>query len=223
MTRWQRGGDGDGIDVVVVPRADDDGLAGPADYGPDSSGGAPRPIPARLVRVLLALTAIAAVTATIAWLWQGRLVVSTTTVPRPTTATVDGDGCPLDATCEVSVGGNEWVLAVLQTEFPDATVVAVSSVFDTATGRTLRSSAQVRTPAGMVVSAMAQCVRLGSPVPDRDTPSAAPSQGPADPLFVVSGAPGCSVAVTAHVPARVAVPTALLERIAHDPTLQLTR
>jgi hypothetical protein len=220
MTRWRRIDDGDGIDVVVVPRADDR-LAGP--YEPDVTDPPPRPIPTRLVRLLLALTAIAVITATVAWLWQGRLVVSTTTVSRPTTATVDGNGCPLDASCDVSLGGGEQMLASVQAAFPDSAVLAVSSVFDNATGRTLRSSAQVRTAAGVVVSAMTQCVRLGSAVPEHGAASDPPSlEGPADTLLVVSGAPGCSVAVAAHVPAQVPVPALALQRVAYDPALQLT-
>jgi hypothetical protein len=204
MTRWRRigDGDGDGIDVVVVPRADD-GLAGP--YEPDVTDTPPRPIPTRLVRLLLALTAIAVITATVAWLWQGRLVVSTTTVSRPTTATVDGNGCPLDASCDVSLGGDQQMVASLLAAFPDSAVLAVSSVFDNATGRTLRSSAQVRTAAEHGAAS--------------DPPSLL---GPADTLLVVSGAPGCSVAVAANVPAQVPVPAAALQRVAYDPALQLT-
>jgi hypothetical protein len=213
MSRWQPTPDGDGIPIVAVPDAD---YAELTDNRPPT-----RPIPARVVRLALLVGAVAVIIAVVAWQWEGRLITSTVTLPRPTTATVDGNGCPLDTTCDVSLGGNERPLESLQAAFPDSTVLDVTSVFDDATGRTLRSSAQVRTSAGVVVSAMAQCVRLGSAVPPRDTPSGTPGQGPADLLFVVSGAPGCSVAVAAHVPAQVTVPVASLQRVAHDPAVQL--
>jgi hypothetical protein len=207
--------EGDGIEIVVVPGTDAAGHISADDP-------APRPIPTRLVRVLVAVTALATIVAGAVWLWQGRQITSTVTVPRPTTATVDGNGCPLDTTCDVSLGGDERVLAALESAFPDATVLAISSVFDNATGRTLHSSAMVRTSAGVVVSATAQCVPLGSAVPEHGIPGGPPGpQGPADTVLVVSGAPGCSVAVAAHVPAKVPVPGAALQRVAHDPAVQL--
>jgi len=211
MSTWTPN-DGDDIDIVAVAAADETLTI----ERPPA-----RPIPARLVRLALLLGALAVITAVIAWQWQGRLITSTVTVPRPTTATVDGNGCPLDTTCDVALGGNDQVLASLQAAFPDATVLTVSSVFDGATGRTVRSSAQIRTSAGVVVSAMSQCVRLGGAVPARVSPVAVPDQGPADLSVVVSGAPGCSVAVAAHVPAQVTVPTAAVARVAHDPAVQL--
>jgi hypothetical protein len=68
---------------------------------------------------------------------------------------------------------------------------------------------------GILVSLSAQCVPAGGAITSwqRMTPH--------DVVIVVAGAPGCSIAISAHAPAGISLPLGQLENLAHDRRIQL--
>jgi hypothetical protein len=172
------------------------------------------------VAMAAALTALAAMIGALVW-WQHRAETGVSFVRETPAraAAIDASGCPVGLECETDVELANGLQAALIREFPTAVVVDTDAVVISANGKPVRNTATLRTRDGVLVTVTAQCVPHGAVIPRRRGP--VPPVGPADGLLVVPGAPGCSVAVTAHAPAHVFVPIRAMEELAYDPAVQL--
>ena len=209
----------------VVIRSYEEPLAGaePDPGRPPAAAAVIRPpavVPAWLVVAALLLSAAACVAAALWWQHRSRVIVVTDRVRPYYTAGPDAAGCPNLSRCVVRADLGQPLSVLARQLFPDATVLSAVSVTRSDTGRTVRTSIVLRTPSGLEVSASAQCVPGAGPI---DTRAASlPAAGPAQADFVVGGAPGCSVAVSAQIPRSVPVPLTQLRRLVADPEVQLS-
>jgi hypothetical protein len=180
----------------------------------------PRLVPAWLVLVALLLSCSAAVAAALWWHHRSRVIeVSNRVQPHYTTG-ADASGCPTLGSCQVRADVGQPLNVLARRLFPGATVVSSLSVVRSDTGRTVWTTIVLRSPSGLDVSAIAQCVPGAGPITGRAEPL--PPVGPAQADFVVAGAPGCSVAVAAQIPRAVPVPLTELRRLAGDRQVQLS-
>jgi hypothetical protein len=204
-------------EIAIRP---DDGASPVAGAGgPPPSGSRPRVVPPWQVAVAILLACSALVIAALWWQHRTRVIELTHRVVPYTPAGPDAMGCPSGTRCQVLADAGQPLAVLARRLFPDATVVSSVAVVDAATGRTVQSTIVLRTPSGVEVSALAQCVPGAAPIPARAAPL--PTVGPAQADFVVAGQPGCSVAVAAQIPQSVPVPLRLLRRLASDPDAQL--
>lgn len=212
----------------VVIRSYEGPLTGPE---PDLDRPAPTPAPAgpvRLPRVVPAWLAVAAlllggaasVAAALWWQHRTRVIEVTERVQAYDTTGPDAAGCPNLSPCVVRADLGQPLTVLARQLFPDSTVLSAVSVTRSDTGRTVLTSVVLRAPSGVGVSASAQCVPGAGPI--RGRAASLPSAGPAQADFVVGGAPGCSVAVSAQIPRGVPVPLDELRRLAGDRQAQLT-
>jgi hypothetical protein len=194
----------------------DDG--GPTDPG---TGAASQPtvVPAWLVTAAVLLACSALVAAALWWQHRTRVVEVTHRVVPYSPAGPDAMGCPSGVQCQVLADAGQPLAVLARQLFPDATVLSSVSVTNAATGRTVQTTIVLRTPAGVELSALTQCVPGAGPIPTRAAPL--PAVGPAQADFVVAGRPGCSVAVAAQIPRSVPVPLRQLQQLATDPDAQL--
>jgi hypothetical protein len=176
-------------------------------------------VPAWLVAAAVLVACSASVTAALWWQHRSRVIEVINVVQPRYPAGPDPIGCPNLSRCQVRADIGQPLNTLAQQLFSDATVLSSVSVTESDTDRTVRTTIVLRTRSGIVVSAGAQCVRSASQVPGRA--AALPARGPAQADFVVAGAPGCSVAVTAQIPRGTPVPLAALQRLAGDPEVQL--
>lgn len=193
---------------------------GEATPGPRSPVRSTRAVPVAIAAALAILSLMSAVAAGGWWHDRSRPAIHTVLDPNAVVSGVDAGGCPPTRSCSVSPNPLQGLYDAALEDFADADVLHAGSVFDAATGQTFRTEVVLRTRSGIVVWAAAQCVPRGARVPDWTAP--APSRGPADVAIVVGGPHGCSVAVTATVPAGVAVPAGPLNRLVRTRAAQLT-
>jgi hypothetical protein len=180
----------------------------------------PRPVPSWLVVAAVLLAGAAVLAAGLWWQHRSRVIEVTRQIRSYVPAGPDAAGCPAGSHCQQRTDFGQRVNELTRQLFPDATVLSSTSVTSPETGRMVQASVVLRTPAGVLVSAVAQCVPGAAPIPPRAAPL--PAVGPAQADFVVPGAAGCSVAVAAQVPRGVPVPLSLLRRLAEDPGVQLS-
>ncbi len=194
----------------------DDGA--PTDPG---TGAATQPavVPAWLVTAAVLLACSALVAAALWWQHRTRVVEVTHRVVPYSPAGPDAMGCPSGVQCRVLADAGQPLAVLARQLFPAATVLSSVSVANAAPGRTVQTPIVLRTPAGLELSALAQCVPGAGPIPTRAAPL--PALGPAQADFVVAGRPGCSVAVAAQIPRSVPVPLTQLRQLATDPDAQL--
>jgi hypothetical protein len=198
----------------------DDGVpAAPGTGAASVSADQPTVVPTWLVAAAVLLACAALVTAALWWQYRTRVVEVTHRVVPYYPAGPDAMGCPSGVQCQVLSDAGQPLAVLARRLFPDATVLSSVSVTDAATGRAVQTTIVLRTPAGLELSALAQCVPGAGPIPIRAAPL--PAVGPAQADFVVPGRPGCSVAVAAQIPRSVPVPLEQLRRLAADPDAQL--
>ena len=190
--------------------------AGEPDAGPF---GRSRVAPAWLIAVALLLACSVSVAAALWWQHRSRVIEVTNLVQPDYPVGPDPSGCPNLSSCQPHTSVSQPLNTLAWQLFPDSTVLSSVVVSETTTGRTVRTSIVLRTGSDIVVSAEAQCVPGAGLIPGRV--AALPSVGPAQADFVVTGGPGCSVAVAARIPQAVPVPLAALQRLAGDPAVQL--
>jgi hypothetical protein len=176
-------------------------------------------VPAWLVAAAMLLACSAGVAAALWWQHRSRVIEVTHRVVPYYPAGPDAMGCPNLIRCQVRANAGQPLNMLVRQLFPDATVLSSLSVSSADTGQTMQTSIVVRTPAGVDVSASAQCVPGGGPIGARA--ASLPAVGPAQADFVVAGEPGCSVAVAAQIPRGVPVPLAQLLRLVGDRQAQL--
>lgn len=209
----------------VVLRSYDSSLAAPEppaaleQPGRDQPPARSRVVPAWLVAVALVVAGCATVAASLWWQHQSRTILVTKRVVPSHAAGADALGCPHLASCRVRADLGQPLGSTARRLFPDATVVSSVSVVESDTGQTVLTTIVLHVRSGVEVSATAQCVPDGDPIPGRA--AALPTVGPAQADFVVAGSAGCSVAVSAQIPRSVAVPLTQLLKLATDPSVQL--
>jgi hypothetical protein len=214
----------DEIELVVT----DDGDGGqvpdsvsPAgeDHGPDRPR---RPIGLRWCLAAVTLATVGVLAGGQLYAHRTRTIVRTEVTSTPGQATENLTGCPIGASCnfgELPDGGA--LLGTTLNYLPGVALVRAEWVFDSGSGQDYRQSLVVRTPSGILVTVMATRISSGPAAPAWQSPI--PSVGPAEVALVVPGLrPGTALAVTATVPAGVAVPAADLQSLAADPSLQLS-
>jgi hypothetical protein len=179
----------------------------------------PTVVPTWLVAAAVLLSCAALVVAALWWQHRTRVIEVTHRVVPYFPAGPDAMGCPRGVQCQVLADAGQPLTVLARRLFPDATVLSSVSVTDAATGRAVQTTIVLRTPAGLEISALAQCVPGAGPVANRAAPL--PTVGPAQADFVVAGRPGCSVAVAAQIPRSVLVPVPQLQQLAADPDAQL--
>lgn len=185
-----------------------------------AAAGPPRLVATWLVAVAVLLAVAADGLAALWWQHRSRVIEVTSEVRPYLPAGPDPAGCPSGSHCQVRSDFGQSLSVLARRLFPDATVLSSVSVTSSESGQPVQATIVLQTPAGVQVSATAQCVPGAAPIPPRAAPL--PPVGPAQADFVVPGKPGCSVAVAAQVPRTVPVPAALLERLANDPQVQLS-
>jgi len=194
----------------------------PAGAGSSAAGGParlPRVVPAWLVAAALLLACAACAAATSWWQHRSRVIEVTSRVRPSYSAGPDAAGCPILLRCRVIADPSQPLATAARRLFPDATVLSSLSVVESGSGRTVQTTIVLRAPSGLEVSASAQCVPGAGPITGRA--ASLPATGPAQADFVVAGAPGCSVAVSAQIPRAAPVPLARLRQLARDPQAQL--
>jgi hypothetical protein len=150
----------------------------------------------------------------LAWQHRTRHITQLVVQPAPVEG-VDAEGCPAGGMCDIS-GEASWpVSAALARAFPNATEVGGSSTSVGPEHVVYRSSATVRAAVGVLVTVVSQCVPYGGDVTGWSTVQ------PQDVTIVVPGDAGCSVVVSAHTAGKAELPIAALNRLAHDPAVQL--
>lgn len=203
----------DAVEMVHIPVADSE-RGRSADPSPPVRG-----IPMAVASIGLVIALVAVIASAVVLRRERRVIVRTSVVVPAVTAAVDASGCPLDVSCDVLPDPERGLVDALRAVDLDGYGYSGSDVYEAATGKTFRTSVTVQLPARSILSVTSQCVPRGGVVPARRS---VPDVGPADALVVVPGAPGCSVAVTAHVQPGVAVPGNLMDRIAGYSGAQLT-
>ena len=212
--------DAEDIDFVVTDYGDGRWL--PPETGdrqPDGSGR--RPVGTWWCLAAVTVAVVGVLAAGQLYADRTRTIVSTRVVSSPGQATANLTGCPVVASCSWSEqpDGGPLFNAVRQL-LPAAALVGAESVFDTGSAREYLARLVVRTPDGLLLRLTATRDPTEHPVPGWQ--SALPARGPADIALVVPGRrPGTALAITATVPAGVAVPVAALSQLAADPSLQL--
>lgn len=204
------------LDDPEAVDADLDTVGGRRAAGPS---GRPRVVPAWLVTAAVLLACSAGVAAALWWQHRSRVIEVINLVRPAYPVGPDSSGCPNLSSCQVHASVSQPLNTLARRLFPDSTVLSSVTVTETATGRPVRTAIALRTGAGIVVSAEALCVPGAGLVPGRT--ASPPSVGPAEVDLVVTGDPGCTVAVAAQVPRAVPVPLDELRRLAGDPTGQL--
>lgn len=203
----------DDIDLRIID------AGGPG--GPLTAERAGRPIRPRWCVAAALLSLISALVCGALYLHRARPIVVTRIVSTPGQPTQDLTGCPIRTRCSYTdspAGGGLFPIA--ERYLPGSELLTGSSVYDASTAAGYRTTVTLRTPQGVLVMAVAERSPGGISVPAWR--SALPGTGPADLTLVVPGQrPGSDVAVSAHVPAGVAVPASALQRLAADPSLQL--
>lgn len=211
---------GESVDPEAAAPGDPEaGGANPAAAAGPS--GRSRMVPAWLVAVALLLACSASAAAALWWQHRSRVIEVTNLVRPDYPVGSDSSGCPNLSSCQVQVSVSQPLNTLARRLFPDSTVLSSVAVSETTTGRVVRTAIVLRTGSGIVVSAEALCVPGAGLVPGRA--GSLPSVGPAQADLVVTGDPGCSVAVAAQIPRAVPVPLAELQQLAGDPTGQLRR
>jgi hypothetical protein len=203
----------DALDHDDALSYDDEPLRTPGSEPP------PTVVPAWLVAAAVLLACSALVAAALWWQHRTRVIEVTHRVVPYYPAGPDALGCPTGIRCRVLGDAGQPLAVLARRLFPDATVLSSVAVTTADTGRTVQSTIVLRTPAGLELSALAQCVPGAGPVAARA--ASLPAVGPAQADFVVPGRPGCSVAVAAQIPRSVPVPLKQLRRLAADPDAQL--
>ncbi len=202
----------DGIDVFD---ADDEapGTAprGPLPAFPEEPPGEAQGLSRGLVVLAVLLTCAALCGAVLSWHHASRTVTTVVRTPAQTAASVDASGCPVTQVCSITAQPSTALTRAIRRRFPDAVIDSGGSV-QLPDGTDVRSTALALLSGGVQVSVVAQCIPGGAAVPSRAAQAG---------TVVVPGKPGCSVAVTAHVPAGGTPPTAALTALAADPTVQL--
>lgn len=227
MTRQRIGRPAPDWSESVVFRSYEAGLADPdplpaTELGEgDQVPAPPRFVPAWLVVVAVLLTACATVAACLWWQHRSRTIMVTHRVQPSYAAGADAFGCPHLASCQVRADMGQPLGTTARRLFPDAAVISSVSTVLSDTGRTVQTSIVLRARSGVELSATAQCLPDGGPIPGRAAPL--PPTGPAQADFVVPGSLGCSVAVSAQIPRTVPVPVTRLLQLASDPSVQLRR
>ena len=177
-----------------------------------------RAIPIRWCLLALGLALVLAAAGVAAQQYRSRTITTTTVVSSGGFASVDLTGCPIGTDCSYGSQPGAQLLQLIEVHFPRVEQLSASIVFDIDTASNYRSSVLATVGSGITVLVTAQCVPRG----DRVSPwrSSVPTVGPADVAVVLPGpVRGCSVAVTAHVPAGVAVPARALAELADEPGL----
>jgi hypothetical protein len=172
------------------------------------------PLPARLIAALVVFAALATVVAAASWRYRTRDIVVTKTV----TATgfgVDSAGCPAAGSCDISPEAPLGLTDAVDAAFPSATQLDASSTVLHSSQVVSGSSISVTTSAGLSVSVTALCMPSDVRLSSRRAIIGSDAE------IIVAGAPGCSVSVAAHAPARIPLPVDVLDRLAHDPRTQL--
>jgi hypothetical protein len=181
----------------------------------------PRIVPSWLVALAVLVACGATVAASLWWQFRSRTIVVTNRVLPSYAAGADAFGCPNLSSCDVRAGIAQPLSTAARRLFPNAMVISSVSVVDSDTGRTVQTAIVLHARSGVEVSATAQCLPDGGPIPGRA--AALPQVGPAQADFVVAGKPGCNVAVSAQIPRSVRVPVTELLKLATDPSVQLSR
>jgi hypothetical protein len=180
-----------------------------------------RPIRQRWCLAAVGLAAVGVLAGGLLYADRTRTVISTRVVSSPGQATADLTGCPVTANCtwrDQPDGGPLFV--AVKRLLPTAALIRAESVFDTGSAREYLARLAVRTSDGLLLTLTATRNVTDRAVLGWQSPL--PAGGPADIALVVPGhQPGSAVAVTATVPAGVAVPAAALRELAADPSLQL--
>jgi hypothetical protein len=217
------GGDIDGGDIDFVISEGGDGLRLPPDTRDRRRDGAGRrSVGMRWCVTAVGLAAAGALAGGLLYADRTRTVGDTRTVASPGYATADLIGCPVRASCalsEVADGGP--LLVAVRHYLPAAVMLRSHSVSDANSARPYLVRLAVRTPDGILLTLTASYRPSGPAAPAWRSPL--PAVGPADIALVVPGRrAGTALAVTATVPAGIAVPAAALRALATDPSLQLT-
>ena len=196
-----------------------------AEPGPAPEPEIGAPLPGWAVLLVLGVAAAAAAGATAYWQHRARTVTTTRVVVPAAVASLDATGCPVGRDCLLDSVPDPRLTAAVQRQTFDAAVLTGEATTDPTGRHVYRTSLVARTRSGITLTLVAACVPQGDPVTGGSSVSSnsgsAVGAGAAVVELVVGGAPGCSVAVTAQVPAGVAIPDAGLTALAHDPAAQL--
>lgn len=171
--------------------------------------------------VTAAALAVVVLLAALAVFYQRSQPIVTRTVASQGQATQNLTGCPVLATCGKLDDVRPSLLIVAEQYLPGSEQLRLETAYDESSTISYRSTVVLRTPGGVTVSIVASFdprgIRVGR------WSSSVPSTGPAEITLVTPGyyTPGTSLAVTAQVPAGVAVPVTALRKLAADPSLQL--
>lgn len=153
------------------------------------------------------------------FLYRIRPITTTQVLSSGGAATFDLTGCPLPDTCSYLSEPGAALLPTAERYFSITRQLQAATIFDTTADATYRASLVLDTSSNFTLSIVAQCILGGPPVTAWQSPM--PAFGPAEITLVVPGNDGCSVAVSARVPAGMAVRATALRRLAADPDLQL--
>jgi hypothetical protein len=216
----------DEIELVVTDEGDDahapDGVVPGGDRNPDLPERPGRPIGLRWCLAAVSLATAGVLAGGLLYADRTRTIDRTEVTSTLGRATENLTGCPVQATCnfgELPDGGD--LFGPTERYLPGAALVHADWVFDSGSAQDYRVSLVVRTPSGMLVTVTATRNLFGPAVPAWQSPI--PAVGPADIALVVPGPrPGTALAVTATVPAGVAVPAVGLQSLAADQSLQLS-
>lgn len=175
------------------------------------------PVPVRWCALLAALALVLAATGGSLLNSRRDRTVTSTVVQYRYPAGVDVTGCPRGDTCYPLTRSDDAVIAQLPPELVRATMLASSLLMDTTTDTTI-GTLQVLTADGLTMAVTARCIPGGAPVASRETEPTRPADGgPTELAFIRPGRlPGCSVALTAQVPAGRPVPTSWLRQLADE-------
>jgi hypothetical protein len=216
--------------VAPVPAPVDDSVDYPIGSAPEASGAAgsdgdgaapAKPIGLRFIAALLLVGLAAVAIASGVRAYHDRTITTTRTIIPPAVGStgVDAIGCPTGVNCSIAGFLVPGPVAAALRAFPDSTQLdSRAAVGEVDNSRYYFRNVTVRTKQGVVITASFQCIPQGVAISDRTDLS--PRSKPTDVLLVRGGPKaGCSVAVSAHAPAGVALPIRQLERLGSDPLL----
>ena len=200
--------DGPAVDFVLTS----DWFEGPRDIEPSVRH---RPaVPGWVCGVALAVATLLAVSALL--VWRNRVAPQVTTVTAASlTVGIDASGCPTGQSCDYAAQALPGLVQAATAVFPGAELLGGSTTWLSPSETPFSSMLVLSLPGGSTVTVWSQCTPGGGTVPSSST------IGPRDDVFVLPGRSGCSAAVSGHAAADGQLPVGDLERLIHDPAIQL--
>ena len=171
-------------------------------------------VPGWVCGVALAVAALLAVSALL--VWRHRVAPHVTTVTAVSlTVGIDASGCPMGQSCDYAAQALPGLVQATTAVFPGAELFGGSTTWLAPSETPFSSMLVLSLPGGSTVTVSSQCAPGGGAVPSSST------IGPRDDVFVLPGHTGCSAAVSGHAVAGGRLPVSDLERLVHDPAIQL--